>query len=102
MMIRMAVKIPAIPFAMISSARMILDVFIDKTLLIIKNFYKNFVTRLITMPPAITEAICPDTLAPEMCIRDRGYDEACTCRNLQVTNSYFKACRSTKLGLVIC
>ena len=29
-----AVKIPAIPFAMISSAIMILDVFIDKTLLI--------------------------------------------------------------------
>ena len=42
MMIRIAVKIPAIPFAMISSAIMILDVFIDKTLLIIKNFYKNF------------------------------------------------------------
>jgi len=35
---RMAVKIPAIPFAMISSAIMILDVFIDKTLLIIKIF----------------------------------------------------------------
>lgn len=65
----MAVKIPAIPFAMISSAIMIFDVFIDKTLLIIKIFYKNFVTRLITMPPAITEAICPDTLAPAAYMR---------------------------------
>lgn len=34
-MIRMAVKIPAIPFAMISSAIKILDVFIDKILLFI-------------------------------------------------------------------
>ena len=32
----------------------------------------------------------------------KGYDEACTCGNLQVTNSYFEVCRSAKLGLVIC
>lgn len=30
--------------------------------------YSKLVTRLITIPPAITEAICPDTLAPAACI----------------------------------
>ena len=31
-----------------------------------------------------------------------GYDEACTCGNLQVTYSYFKVCRCAQFGLVIC
>ena len=32
----------------------------------------------------------------------QSYDKACTCGNLQVTNSYFKVCRCAQFCLVIC
>ena len=56
-MIRMDTKIPPIPFPMISRA-------IKKFSIIVFPSYKNLVTRLMTRPPAMTEAIWPDTLAP--------------------------------------
>ena len=61
-MIRMDTKIPPIPFPMISRA-------IKKFSIIVFPSYKNLVTRLMTRPPAMTEAIWPDTLAPTACIR---------------------------------
>ncbi len=67
-MIRMiAVKIPAIPCPMIFS--------VAKKVSIVVIVFKpplnqrKLVTIWITRPPAITEAICPDTFAPAACIR---------------------------------
>lgn len=62
----MTTKMPSIPFPMIPKEIKKFSIFMIQSSL---QTYNICVSRLNIIPPATTEPICPDTLAPTACIK---------------------------------